>query len=214
MKTRLILLAASVLFLIPSGCSGAATNAQGGNQMDYQETKRMMVDLLKTDEGKQAIRDVLSDPGMRAQLLMDREFVKKTIEDTFTSDEGKKYLKKLLKDPKFSKQLATTMMKQNKQMLMDLMQDPKYQDMMMTILQSPEMDQQFLQLMKSQKYRKQMQKEIAQSFQSPLFQARIASILRQVVNEEVNKGTTGQQAQSQQQQSGGGGSGGQQQTSQ
>ncbi|HEX7064917.1 MAG TPA: spore germination lipoprotein GerD [Bacillales bacterium] len=190
MKRRLILITTCLMIAL-SGC--ASTNAQGGSKMDYQETKKMLIDLLKTDEGKKAIQDIMTSTEMKKQLLMDKDFVKKTIQETLTSKEGKKFWQSLIKDPKFAKTLAETMTKQNEKMLKNLMKDPEYQALMMDILKSPEMERQYLELMKTKTYRQQVQKIIAESFQSPLFKAKIASILKQVVDEELKKGNTGSQ---------------------
>ncbi|HET7578391.1 MAG TPA: spore germination lipoprotein GerD [Bacillales bacterium] len=194
MKLRVILTACCLALVLLSGCSGSS--AQGQKKMNYQETKKMMIDLLKTDEGKKAIQDVLSDPKMKSQLLMNQDFVKKTIQQTLTSKQGKKFFEQLLKDPKFAKTVAKAMTAQNKKLLKELMKDPDYQKMMMDILKDPEMQKQYLQLMTSQKYRKQMQKVIMESLQSPLFKAKIASELQKVVSEQMKKGTSGGKSQS------------------
>ena len=47
MKFRVAFLLTS-LFIICSGCSGTNTT----EEMDYEKTKKMVVDILKTDDGK------------------------------------------------------------------------------------------------------------------------------------------------------------------
>lgn len=174
------------LLLFAAGCSGSSAQSQD-KQMDYQQTKKMMIDLLKTDDGKKAIRDIMNDKQMKKEMLMNKDFVKKTIQDTLTSKQGKKYWHNLFKDPKFSHTIAKTMTKQHKDMLKTLMKDPKYQDLMMDILKSPEMEKQSLELMKSKAYRKQVQKIMADSLDSPMFQEKLRPILKQVVNKETSK---------------------------
>ena len=39
---------------------------------DYEETKKMVVDILKTDDGKKAIQQVMSDEKMKSELIMIR----------------------------------------------------------------------------------------------------------------------------------------------
>ncbi|KHF28870.1 Spore germination protein GerD precursor [Anoxybacillus sp. BCO1] len=39
----------------------------------------MVVDILKTDEGKKAIQEVMSDEKVKQQLVMDQEVVKKRL---------------------------------------------------------------------------------------------------------------------------------------
>ena len=50
-----VLLVASCMFLL-FGCSTAET---GSVDIDYEETKKMVVDILKTEEGKKALTEVL-----------------------------------------------------------------------------------------------------------------------------------------------------------
>lgn len=174
------------LLLFLAGCTGSAAQ-QEGRQMDYQQTKKMMIDLLKSDDGKKAIREIMNDKQMKKETLMNQDFVKKTIQDTLTSKQGKAYWKSMLKDPKFANALAKTMAKENKDTLKVLMKDPQYQDLMMDILKSPEMEKHNLDLMKSKAYRKQTQEIMADSLKSPLFQEKLSSILKQVVDEEMDK---------------------------
>lgn len=198
MKIRLILASACLMFAFASGCSGTSSPQQSTSKPSYQETKKMMVDLLKTDQGKKAIADIMSDPKMKQKMLMNQDFVKKTIEKTLTSKEGVQFWQQMLKDPKFANSVAKAMTSQNKKLLKELMNDPKYQEMMMNILQDPQMQKQYLQLMNSKDYREQMQKVVTQTFQSPLFKQKIASLLSQVVDSELQKGNTGGGKQSQQ----------------
>jgi spore germination protein D len=191
MKRRVIALATCFLFVLLSACSGGNAQGAGDNNMDYQETKKMMIDLLKTDDGKKAIQDIMKNEDMKKQLLMNQDFIKQTIQQTLASKQGKQYLQSMLKDPKFEKALAQTMMKDNQKVLKNLMRDPEYQAMMMDILKNPEMQKQYLELMKSKPYRQQMQKVITETFQSPLFKSKMASMLQQVVNEELKKGSSG-----------------------
>ena len=65
--------------------------------MDYEKTKKMVVDILKTDDGKKAIQDVLSDESVKSELIMNQDIIKKTVEETLASDKGKNFGKKPLK---------------------------------------------------------------------------------------------------------------------
>ncbi len=56
---------------------------------DYDETKKMVVDILKTDEGKKAIQDIMSEDQMKQQLVIDQKAVKETLQQMLTSDQGK-----------------------------------------------------------------------------------------------------------------------------
>ena len=56
----------------------------------------MVVDILKTDEGKKAIQDVMSDEQLRQELIMDQSVVTETIQSTLTSEKGARVLEKKL----------------------------------------------------------------------------------------------------------------------
>ena len=97
MKIRVAFVLTS-LFIICSGCSNNNTSGD----MDYEKTKKMVVDILKTDDGKKAIHDVLSDESIKSELIMNQDVVTKTVEETLTSPKGKQFWEKAFKDPKFT----------------------------------------------------------------------------------------------------------------
>ncbi len=45
----------------------------------------MVVDILKTDDGKKAIQEILNDDKLNETLVMDEKTVKETVEKTMTS---------------------------------------------------------------------------------------------------------------------------------
>jgi len=59
-----------LLVLLLSSCSSKAPE---GGQMDYEATKKMVVDILKTDDGKKAIQQIMSDDKMKEKLVMDQK---------------------------------------------------------------------------------------------------------------------------------------------
>ena len=102
---QLFLIALGILILV--GCSGPPQ----GSTPDYQTTKKMVIDMLKSDDGKKAIHEILNEDNFKKQLIMNQDVVKKTITETLTSDKGKKFWESILKDPDFSKTLAKSMQK-------------------------------------------------------------------------------------------------------
>ena len=66
----------------------------------------MVVDILKTDDGKKAIQDVLSDEKLKQKLIMDQAVVTETIQKTLTSEKGIEFWKKTFEDPKFAETIA------------------------------------------------------------------------------------------------------------
>ncbi|WP_100406030.1 spore germination lipoprotein GerD [Bacillus solitudinis] len=172
--------------------TGCATAENGGkNQPDYESTKKMMVDMLKTDEGKQAIQEIMEDEEVRKVLVMDSAFVKKTIQDTLTSEEAQKFWQDTMQDPEFAKTFAESMQTENEKILKGLMKDPEYQGMMLTILQDPEMESNVLEIMKSKEYRQQVMTIMSESFESPFFTAKVNEILSKVAEKQMEKQDSG-----------------------
>ena len=68
----------------------------------------MVVDILKTDDGKKAIQEVMSDEKLKEKLVMDHAVVTETIEKTLTSEKGTEFWKKTFEDPKFAESIAKT----------------------------------------------------------------------------------------------------------
>ncbi len=175
-----------------------------GNDITYEETKKMIVDILKTDEGKKALQDVLTDEKFKQEIVMDQATVKKAIEDTLVSEKGKKFWQEQFKDEKFAETFAKGMDKSTGVLMKKLMNDPEYQRKMMEIMQNPEMEKNFEKLMKSDKMRSHYQKLIGEAFDNPLFKAEIYDMLKKVADEELKA----EGGNDQQQQVGGGGQGG------
>ncbi|WNF36984.1 spore germination lipoprotein GerD [Bacillaceae bacterium IKA-2] len=166
--------------------SCAATEDQG-SQPDYESTKKMMVDMLKTDEGKKSIQEVLSDEEVKQEIIMEQALVKETIQQVLTSEKGKEFWEELMQDPEFAKVFAESLQEEIEKVMKNLMKDPEYQAMMMDILQDPEMEKSALDLMKSKAYRQQVMLIMADAFESPYFKAQVNDILGKVASEQMKK---------------------------
>lgn len=174
-----------LLFLSVAGCAPA--EGSGNAQPSYESTKKMMVDMLQTEEGKKAVQEVLSDEEVQQELVMEQAFVKETIQQTLTSEQGKQFWQETMKDPEFAKTFAESMQQENERILKSLMKDPEYQTMMMDILKDPEMEKAVLDLLKSQEYRQQVMTVMSEALQSPYFKAQVSEILSTVVEEQLQK---------------------------
>ncbi|WP_170005947.1 spore germination lipoprotein GerD [Bacillus fonticola] len=168
MKQLIILLC---VCLIATGCGGKG-QAQGG-QLEYEETKKMMVDILKSDDGKKAIEEILTDEKMKQQLVMDQKVVTETITSTLSSEQGAEFWKKSFEDPAFAETMAKSMMKENEKILKKLMKDPEYQGMMLELLKDPEFEKQLSEQLKGQEFRSHLQTVILETLESPLFQKQV-----------------------------------------
>lgn len=183
--------------------TGCGQTESGNNQMDYDQTKKMVVDILKTDDGKKAIQELMKEDKLKQQLVMDQAIVAETIEKTLTSEKGIDFWKKSFEDPKFAESVAKSMKKENEKLLKTLMKDPEYQGMMIEVLKDPELEKEVLNVLKSKKYREHVQTVITETFESPLFKAKIQDIIIKAAGEVKSEKKTEEKA------SGGGGSSGQ-----
>ncbi|WP_231686968.1 hypothetical protein [Bacillus sp. JCM 19034] len=77
MTFRTFILIIGLLFTFLTSCA-AAENAN--QPPDYESMKKMMVDMLKTDEGKEAIQEILADEEVRKELVLEDTFIKDTIQ--------------------------------------------------------------------------------------------------------------------------------------
>ncbi|WP_044895228.1 spore germination lipoprotein GerD [Bacillus alveayuensis] len=169
--TSLLLLSC---FLILNAC---APQEPSPPPPDYDQTKKMVVDILKTDEGKKAIKEIMTDEKMKQELIMDQSVVKQTIEQTLTSEQGADFWKKMFDDPKFAESFAKSLKTEHEKMMKALMKDPEYQAMVIDILKNPEVEKSMISVLKSQQFRSHLQKIMTETFESPLFKAKIQDLL-------------------------------------
>jgi spore germination protein D len=180
MKKILKFVLPATFLLLAAGC---APTESGGGEVDYEETKKMVVDILKTDDGKKAIQEVMGDDGMKEKLIMDQPVVTDTIEKTLTSDKGMEFWKKSFEDPKFAESVAKSMKKENEQLLKNLMKDPEYKGMMIEVMKDPELEKELTTLLKSKEYREHLQKVMSETFESPLFKAKLQALIVKAAEE-------------------------------
>ncbi|MDE5415801.1 spore germination lipoprotein GerD [Alkalihalobacterium chitinilyticum] len=199
---KLILIPA-IFVSIVSGCAPAEGNSQAA-QPDYESTKKMMVDMLQTEEGKKAISEAITDEEVQQNLIMEQAFVKETIQSTLTSEEARAFWEDTMQDPEFAQALAESLKKETEEMLKSLMKDPEYQAMMMDILKDPEMEKAALDLMKTREYRQQVMTVMAEAFESPFFVAKVNQILGKVTAEQLQQEAEKQEEQAQEEEDEGG----------
>ena len=201
MKRYSLLMTLIVFIFVMSAC---APREESGSQMDYEETKKMVVDILKTDDGKKALQEVMKDEEMKQVLVMDQNVVKETIETTLTSDKGTEFWKKVFEDPKFVESFATSIKDEHEKVIKGLMTDPEYQKMLIDVLKDPEMEKSMLEAAKSQEFRKHLQDVVMETLSSPLYKVKIQETLLKAA-EEAGQQTGDSQSQQEQDQGSEGG---------
>jgi len=201
MRGKRMLLLLPILILLTS-CSSSNDISSAG-QIDYDQTKKMVVDILKTDDGKKAIQDVMSDDKMKEKLVMDQQVVADTIQQTLTSDKATEFWKKTFSDPKFAQGVAKNMRSENEKLLKELMNDPEYRGMMIEVFKEPEIQKELADALKSKEYREHLQKVISETIDSPLFKAKMEELLLKAAEETKGKSSGKGGGQSSSGQSGG-----------
>ncbi|MFB5678906.1 spore germination lipoprotein GerD [Paenibacillus terreus] len=197
-----------------SGC-GSEQNYSSPPQPSYKEMKTMVVDILKSDEGKKAVEEAMTSGSgassgggsggtMGMKMLMSSSAsgdLKTAVKDTLTSPEYQKEFEKIMTDPAFAGEFAKAINKQNKELHMQLIKDPTYQKSVREMLRSPEVSTMMLDMTKTPEYRKQTMTIMQEAMQNPLFRLEVMSLLKNVVHEEL---------QPKEKKKGGGGGGGKQ----
>jgi hypothetical protein len=178
----------ALLVLIVLLCAGTSGCAGGDSKPSYQDSKKMVLDMLRTDDGKRTLKEVIGDREMKAALVIDEPAVRKTIVETLTTQQGKQLWAELLKDPGFSVKLAETMQKENEQLLIKMMKDPGYQKMMMDILKAPELQSQYLGLLRTKPFRQQIASDLQEAVSSPMFKKELTDAVSTFLKEQSQSG--------------------------
>ena len=162
-----------VLFVL-SACSNAQNAAPS-----YDETKKMMTDAIQTEEGKKAIRQLLTEEEFRKQLVLEQPEVTTAIESTLLSKEGKDFWKETFDDPKFQKTIASSMKDQQQEIMKALMNDASFQKELEEFFGTPDMQKQLETILHSGSLKKEFEKAIEETISSPLLQAKWQELILQ-----------------------------------
>lgn len=187
MNHKILILILSILFL--AACNSGA--ASGNQEAEYDSTKKMVVDILQTDEGKKTLQQVLAEEDMKKELVMNTEVVKDSIDSALTSDKAKEMWQTLFEDPKFVESYTKSVEDAQMEMIKKLMDDSKFQEKMLELLRDPKMDEQMLTVLKSQEFRSHLETTIQETLESPTFQAKMQDILIKAAEEQAKGGGKG-----------------------
>ena len=156
---------------------GCKQGDSSGKEGDYETTKKMVLDILKTDDGKKAIVDMMSDEKLKKQLVIASDIVQDAIDNVLTSEKGAEMWASFFEDPTFVENFAESMSDEQKKLIKSLMNDADYQKQMLELLQNPEITQQILSVMKGQQFRQHLEETVEQTLETPLFQSKITETL-------------------------------------
>ncbi|GEN46966.1 spore germination lipoprotein GerD [Alkalibacillus haloalkaliphilus] len=188
-KHTLLLVLTICIFL--TACNGEDQQSSP----DYEATKRMVVDILKTDDGKEALKEALSDEELEQKLVLQSDTVNQAIEQTISSEEGKEFWISLFDDPSFVQAYIQATREHDKEIIKGLMSDSNYQDQMISLFHEDEVREMITQILRSQEYKEHLEQSIQETLQSPLFRAQMVEELLKAAQEMEgsNGGATDEQ---------------------
>ncbi|MFE5324560.1 spore germination lipoprotein GerD [Paenibacillus sp. NPDC056579] len=204
-----------LMILASCGSDKQASQSHGGS---YKDTKTMVLDILKTEDGRKAIQTAIertntlaqSEGQMKLLAAGDGQQIQLAVKDVLTDTSNNKFLQNVITDPKFAGQFAKAIQKDTKQLQKELMKDPEYQKTLMDAMKNPDFEKMLMDTMKGPQYRSQMKTVMQESLQSPLFRLELMNLMKKVLEEESMPKEQGQGKQA----GGGGGGGGQEQKKQ
>ncbi len=184
---RMYLLSFVFIFFL----AGCLNNSGAKEEADYDQTKKMVVDILQTDEGKKVLQELITDDKMKQHLVLESQVVKQSITDALNSEASAEMWKRLFEDPAFVESYQKSMAEEQKKLFTNLMNDAAFQKQMLDLLQNPEISKQTLNVLKGQQFREHLEETIQETLDTPLFQSKIQHLLLEAAdqkNKEEEKG--------------------------
>lgn len=174
MRVNLWLVMITTCFVLLISCSN---NTEPTKELDYDATKKMIVDILQTEDGKKALSEVLNDDTMKQRLVIDSDTMRDALKKQLLAEEGKEVWAQYFKDPDFVESFASSLEKEHIDMLKRAMNDPAFQKQMIETFQDPALSEHYLTILKSQAFREHLEKLIEQSLNTPSFQGKIKKMI-------------------------------------
>src|SRR5699024_1376201 len=172
----------SFSILLISACNGEKTK-----DAEYDTTKKMVVDILQTDDGKKALSEIMEDEKMKKQLIIESDTVKKSLNDALASKKGKEMWTNLFKDPAFVETFSKSMAEEQRKLIKQLMNHFDYQKQKRAHLQNPDISDQMLKMINSQQFRCHSEETIRLTVSTPSFQAKIKETVLDADEEQGKK---------------------------
>lgn len=165
---------------------GSESQASSTSSNAYKDTKSMVLDILKTEDGRKAIQEAAITQNAKMQVLSagDTQQLQLAVKDVLVDTQNTQFLQKMITDPRFAGQFAKAVQADTKQLHKDLLKDPEYQKSMMEAMKSPDYQTILLDTMKGTPYRTQMKTVIQESLSSPIFRLELMDLMKKVLQEE------------------------------
>lgn len=186
MRHILSAICTTILILLLSSCA----TPQSSSGPDYKEIKSMVIDILKTEEGKKAIEEVQKsgeqNSGKIMQMLSSPEGqqIKIAVKEVLTDPAYPEQLKQMMTDPKFAGEFAKAVQKENEEIHKHLMKDPEYQTLLLEVMKHEDFKKIILEVLKSKEYRQQSMTIMKEAIENPLFRVELMDMMKKVLEEE------------------------------
>lgn len=190
-----------ITFLTVILVSCGAQQSEQTQTLDYQETKQMVLDILKTDDGKKIVQKIIEEPETKQKIMVSESTVTDAVDEALHNPKNQNQMKKVFQDPKVAANFAKVTQKEHEKLIKQLMKDPEYQKMLLDVFKNPDFEKQLTDLMKTEPYRKQTMVIMTEALENPIFKEKYMQLMLKA-NEEALQSKKGNE------QGGGGSSGG------
>ncbi|HZG55574.1 spore germination lipoprotein GerD [Paenibacillus sp.] len=164
---------------------------QQSAQVNYNEVKTMVVDILKTEDGQKAIkeasREVEASDFQQLQILStgQGQALQTAVREVMSDPAYASALKEAMIDPMFAADFAKAIVAEDKKIHKALMMDPEYQQALIDVFKDPQFQALLLQTMKSAEYRQQIMTVMKEAIETPIFQQDILLLMERALEEQA-----------------------------
>jgi len=190
-------------FCLITACGAGGGQQQGKASPDYKEVKSMVIDILKTDEGKRAVQETVK----KESMSLDGVKIQSSVEKALTDPKNQEGFKEMMKDPKVAAAFAKAIQDEHKKLLKEMMKDPEYQQLLIKTLKDPKAQENLLHVMNTPSYKQQTMSVMKDAMQSPMFRLEMINLMVEA-QKEMMKPEKKENGKGGNKSSGAGGSGG------
>ncbi|GFR39447.1 germination protein GerD [Insulibacter thermoxylanivorax] len=175
-----------LMILLLASCAAQ----QPSSGADYKEIKSMVIDILKTEEGKKAIEEAQKSSEQSSGAIMQMlsspqgQQIQMAVKEVLTDPKYPEYLKQMMTDPKFAGEFAKAVQEANKDIHKQLMTDPEYQSLLIDIMKQEDFKKIIMEVMKGKEYRQQTMTIMQEAIENPLFRLELMELLKKAMEEE------------------------------
>ena len=151
----------------------------------------MVIDILKTEDAQKALQESASaQSGYTAQSstmlnVQDQESIRLAVKDVILSPEYDQVLRSLMTDTRFAGEFSKAVNEMNKDLHVELIKDPQYQEGLVAAFGSEDLQKVILKVVKGPEYRKELMTLMQESLKNPIFRLQLLDLMKQAVADEL-----------------------------